>query len=347
MWSGQSVQITGTGIGLPWTKWDNEDIIARMLWKGCLPEVIRAAQVDEEWIVERTHILSRYIIAPSLGENTVTLATKAATQALAGARTSIHDIGKIIVATVTPIARGVPSTASRVLTELGATGRIAAYDINAGCTGFIYGLQQACYAVLHECERVLVIGVDCLSEITNWKDPKTAPLFGDGAGAMVLERSSKIGGLYPVITSGLADPEMLYYDTAEDVNGLAMMGKKVFNFAVKEGVSLIKEIMERDRLAPKDVACICLHQANGRITDGIQLKIRQHFGDIPEGRMLFPSTIEETGNTSAASIPITFARAVEQNLLQDGDHVLMVGFGAGLTSGAVHVVVDESLVEAT
>lgn len=290
-----------------------------------------------EWVEQRTGIKERHIANPVFDETTSILAMRAAKAALSHARLTIDDIGKIIVATVTPDTGGVPSTASVVHQLLGGTMPTSAYDINAGCSGFLYALQQAWYAAQYECSYVLVIGAECLSRITDWSDRNTAPLFGDGAGAVVLARGDDAyPGLYPVITSGNGKREVL--TISEETRCLTMDGRAVFTFAVKEGCRLLQEIMERDKLSPNDVDWIFPHQANLRINQQIREALEKRLRGIPKGRMCFDESIVHYGNTSAASIPIALARATEKGHLHNGDHVLMVAFGAGLTYAAAHVV---------
>lgn len=318
--------IAGCGMAVPQTCYSNGDVVERILAYG------GKADTTAQWIEEMTGIKSRYWIDPALGESTVSLASDAARDALSKAGLHVKDICRIIVATVTPDQRGVPATASAVLGRLGGSGRASAFDVNAGCTGFLSALEWGALAISAGDGPTLVIGVDCLSRITDIGDRNTAPLFGDGAGAVVLVPSnSDQVGLYPVITSGQANTEVLYVSSE---GYICMDGKTVFRLAVTEGTRLLEEVMERDGIAPDTLAWVFLHQANGRITDSIRKGLLQkRSADIR-----FSAGIKRYGNTSSASIPIDLAEAVRDGQLNKGDHFLMLAFGAGLTSAVAHIV---------
>lgn len=334
--------IAGYGKALPVTELSNDAVVAKIIASG------GNVGTNAQWIEDRTFIRSRRVAISELCETTATLAAKAARQALARANMNIGDVDEIIVATVTPDHGGVPGTASLVHEMLNGGKRsvheiirteldwIPASDINAGCSGFLFALRQAYYSVLYEGLTVLVIGADCLQRLVNWEDRSTAPLFGDGAGALILapgERGDR--GLRPVIVSGCGNFDTLH---VSEQGYLTMAGKEVFEFAVKAGVAMIADIMARDHLSGHDIAWVFLHQANGRITRQIWLMLARRLNGIPEGKMRFWANIDRYGNTSAASIPLSVAEAAEQGFLKEGDHILMVAFGAGLTCAAAHVV---------
>jgi 3-oxoacyl-[acyl-carrier-protein] synthase-3 len=304
-----------------------------------------AARVDttDEWIRSHTGIGTRHY-APD-GQMTSDLAVEAARAALTKARLGPEDIDLIILASATPDYFGFPSTACIVQDKLGAV-NAAAMDVNAGCTGFIYGLDTA-WSMLHTGgrKRALVIGAETLSRIVDWDDRATCVLFGDGAGCALLERDDQAEGR-GVVTSWLrakgSGSSALYLKQArresayerdgeyDRPNSISMDGKAVYMFAVKAITDVMENLIANSGLSLDQFRWIVPHQANLRIVQAAA----KRFG-LPEDR--FYMNIEEFANTSAASVPIALDELAGKGLLQEGDLVMMMGFGAGLTYGGAVV----------
>ncbi len=293
-------------------------------------------ETNDEWIVQRTGIKQRHISADD--EFTSDLATKAALAALENSGTSAEEIELIIVATVTP-DYFTPSTACVVQKNIGAE-NAAAFDMNAACSGFVAALDTAeKFIAVGKYKKVLVIGADALSKATDYKDRSTCILFGDAAGAAVVEASEK-GGLiasrigakgkdYDKITN-LAyrkdDAELEKRITKR--NGLLWMaGSEVMKFAVRVMADAAKKVAEDAGIEIQDVDLLVPHQANIRIIDGAAKRL-----DIDDEKVF--KNIQKYGNTSAASIPVALCEALSEGKIKEGDKVLIVGFGAGLTWGA-------------
>jgi len=291
---------------------------------------------NDEWIVTRTGIKERRIAASD--EATSDLAYKAAEQALHNAGLTAKDIDLIIVATVTP-DMFFPSTACLVQEKLGAT--CPAFDLSAACSGFIYSLATANGFVQSGLYRkILVIGAETLSRITDYTDRNTCILFGDGAGAVVvgevedgrgfqsfvLGADGSGGELLKVAGGGSRKPA-----TAETISNnehsIHMAGNEVFKFAVRIMGSAAEEAIEKAGISKADVDLLVPHQANIRI---IQSSLQRL--DLTEDKALI--NIDKYGNMSAASIPVALAEAVEQNRIGEGDTLCLVGFGGGLTWGS-------------
>jgi 3-oxoacyl-[acyl-carrier-protein] synthase-3 len=267
---------------------------------------------------------------------TAVLAAEAGRLALERAGLQPHEIDLLILCTTTP-DQSVPATSSPVSAALGL--RCGAFDLNAACSGFVYGLVTAAAMTRARFETVLLIGAETLSRITDTSDPSTGMLFGDGAGAVVVKGTS--GGS----TAGLLAWDLGCDGTATGILGqpaggsllpasaatvdanqhvLQMEGREVYRRAVRAVVDSATVTLERAGVRPEDVTLFIPHQANARIVDGVLPRI-----GIPAERTFM--NIERYGNTSAASIPIALAEACEQRLITDGDLVLMTGFGAGMT----------------
>lgn len=300
-------------------------------------ELAAKLETSDEWIRSHTGIGSRHF-APQ-GFQTSDLASLAGKAALEKARISPHDLDLIVVATATPDYFGFPSTACIVQDKLGAHG-CAAFDIVAGCTGFLYALEVAS-SILHarNGRNALVIGAESLSRIIDWNDRSSAVLFGDGAGAVVLSRIEESGrGCLSFILGadggGATDLHLVqprrddpYSRAQPQVPAISMNGKKVYDFAVKSITVLIERIMHRTVYRLDDFAWIVPHQANARIVQAAG----KRFG-IPQEK--FFMNMEEYANTSAASIPLALAEMEEKKLLKPNDLLMLLGFGAGLTYGA-------------
>lgn len=278
-----------------------------------------AARIDtsDEWIVERTGIHERRI-----GGTTSGLATQAARTAMTDAGIDASTIDLLVLATTTP-DRQVPATASTVQRELGLT--CGAMDINAACSGFVYGLISAHGLMSLGYERILVVGAETLSSITDWDDRSTCILFADGAGAVVLERSTQGGDLlgWHLSSDGTME-EHLYCDHGGNIY---MAGQTVFKKAVLVMEEAARQAMKQAGLTADDIDVVVPHQANVRIVDTACKRL-----GIPTEKAAM--VIHRTGNTSSASIPLALEDAVRTGKVRAGHHVLLVGFGAGMTSAS-------------
>lgn len=310
---------------------------SRVLTNDDLSQMV---DTSDEWIVTRTGIRQRHIAAE--GETTATMAVQAARQALEGAGVRPGQIDLIIVATATPDYL-FPSTACLVQDALGAT-HAGAFDLAAGCTGFIYALAVAAAMIEAGAIRTaLVIGAETLSRITDWTDRNTCVLFGDGAGALVLQAQPEGGGVLAtvlgadgsgadllVLPAGGSRLPASHRTVSERLHFIQMRGRDVFRFAVRIIPTATREVLRRAGLSPDDIALFIPHQANGRIIEAAVKDLR-----LPPEKVY--SNLERYGNTSAASIPIALCEAVEEGHLRPGDLVVCVGFGAGLTWGAAAI----------
>jgi 3-oxoacyl-[acyl-carrier-protein] synthase-3 len=294
-------------------------------------------ETSHDWIVSRTGIVERRIADPE--ETTSAMACKAAERALADAGLPAADLDLVIVATVTGDAL-FPATASIVQDALGAK-RAAAFDLAAGCSGFIYGLATGAQFIRTGLYRnVLVIGAEILSRIVNWRDRGTCVLFGDGAGAAVLGPAAEgegflsfdLGsdgsgaGLLAVEAGGWGHP-LATGTEAELRHSIRMSGPDVFKFAIRILEESALRALEAAGLTPGDVDCLVAHQANIRIIDVAARRL-----GLDESRVF--NNVHRYGNTSAASIPIALDEARREGHLHPGDTVLLVGFGAGLSWGS-------------
>jgi 3-oxoacyl-[acyl-carrier-protein] synthase-3 len=306
----------------------------RVLTNGELTELV---DTTDEWIRQRTGIVERHIAGE--GETTSTLSLQAAQAALEVADLDPAHLDLIIVATVTP-DHAFPSTACLLQDALGAE-KAAAFDLSAGCSGFVYGLSVAADLLAAGSYRyALVIGAETLSRITDWTDRNTCVLFGDGAGAVVLQASDTPGGvLSSVLGADGSGGEMLILpaggsahpatpDTvAEHQHFVQMDGRQVFRFAARIMPEASRQVLDRAGLNVEDVTLFVPHQANDRI---LQLAARGL--GVAEERMF--TNLARYGNTSSASIPIALCEAIEQGRIKRDDLIVCVGFGAGLTWAA-------------
>lgn len=303
-------------------------------------ELAQFVETSDEWIVTRTGIRERRVASPQ--ESTATLSIAAAEEALAVAGIPPRDVDLILVATVTPEYL-FPSTACLVQDALGAT-KAGAFDLLAGCSGFIYGLHLAAAAIRAGTHQVaLVIGAETLSRIVNWQDRNTCVLFGDGAGAVVLQGSDTPGGvLASMIRADGSGGELLILPAGgsrlpiseaavrDGCHFIRMNGREVFRFATRVMEKATREVVAQAGLRLEDVDLIIPHQANIRIIEAAAKAL-----GLPMDR--FFVNIDRYGNTSAASIPIALCEAVQQRRLNPGDRAVMVAFGAGLTWAAAVV----------
>jgi 3-oxoacyl-[acyl-carrier-protein] synthase III len=298
-------------------------------------DIAKIVDTSDEWIVERTGIKARHIAAE--GETTSTLAVLAARGALEHAGLVPSDIDLIIVATSTP-DKTFPATATQVQAALGIT-QGAAFDIQAVCSGFVYGLTVADNFIRGgQSKCALVIGSETFSRILDWNDRTTCVLFGDGAGAVVLRGADGHGTnddrgiLGCQIHSDGRHVDKLYVDggpsTTKTVGHLRMEGREVFKHAINNIASVMRDTIAKSRLRPMDIDWFVPHQANRRILEGTAKKL-----GIPEDRIVI--TLDRHGNTSAASIPLAFDAAIKDGRIKRGQLVLMEAMGGGFTWGAV------------
>ena len=321
---GRSCSITGIGSYVP----------ERIMTNADLEKII---ETSDEWITTRTGIKERRIAAAD--EFTSDLAAKAAQRAMAMAGVTADQIDLIIVASITP-DMPFPNTGCLVQQKIGAR-RVPAFDLEAACAGFIYALEVGQqFIIARTYETVLVIGAEKLSAITNWKDRNTCVLFGDGAGAAILQHRPDAHGLLATVLGadgskagllsmpggGSARPASAQ-TVADDLHFLRMDGKETFKNAVQSMCSAAKEVLSRCEIDITKIKCIIPHQANRRIVDAVGERLKA----TPE--QLFVN-LHKYGNTSAASVAIALDEAVRSGKVQRGDLILIIAFGAGLTWGA-------------
>ena len=303
-------------------------------------ELARTLDTSDDWIVTRTGIRERRIGAP--GETTSTMGTEAVRRLLAAKGLGSGDVDALIVATVTPDML-FPATACLIQDRLGLTG-VWGFDLSAACSGFLFALTtgaQLIAAGVHR--RVVVVGADLMSAVIDPLDRTTAVLFGDGAGAVLLERAEPGYGLLDFIHrvdgSGAHDLMMpaggsLKPATATTVAGrehfLKQNGRTVFKFAVSQMAGSVERLLERHGVKAADLAAVIPHQANQRILDATADRL-----GLPHDRMA--SVIARYGNTTAATLPLALADVLQQDRLKRGDLVVFVAVGAGFTAGATLV----------
>lgn len=322
-----SSRITGTGSSVPSKKLTNKDIE-------------KLVDTSDEWIIARTGIKQRYVA--SLGETTWSLATEASKKAIESSPVDASDIDLIIVGTVTP-DNLFPSTACFVqkeLVEIGVGKTVPSFDVSAACSGFLYALDIADkYIKSGEYKNVLVIGAETFSRIIDWSDRSTCILFGDGAGAAVVSASSdgsdrgllcsKInadGTMWDMLYAKGVDPESKLKSAPpeETTPYVSMKGNETFKVAVRTMEEAAREALDRAGLTTADISLVIPHQANSRIIKAIADRL-----DLEEGQVF--SNIADYGNTSAASIPIALDEARRGDRIKEGDIVLFLSFGGGLT----------------
>ncbi|USA62860.1 ketoacyl-ACP synthase III [Qipengyuania citrea] len=311
--------ITGTGSALPANCVSNADLAERV-------------DTSDEWIVERTGIRQRYIAGE--GETTSTLAVDASRKALAAAGVDADEIGLIILATATP-DHTFPATATQVQAALGCGGGVA-FDVQAVCSGFLYALATA-DSLLRTgmAKKALVIGSETFSRILDWDDRTTCVLFGDGAGAIVLEAKDVAEDGPGILASRLhaegAHKDMLYVDggpsTTGTVGKLRMKGREVFRHAVVNLADVLREVLEETGMNAADIDWVVPHQANARILDATARKL-----DLPSEKVVV--TVDRHANTSAASVPLALDTAVQDGRIKQGDLVMFEAMGGGFTWGA-------------
>ena len=322
-----SVKILGTGSFLPEKSVSNDDLSKVM-------------DTSDEWISSRTGIRSRHI---SIEDTTSTMAVKAAEKALEVAGISAEELDHIFVATLSG-DYATPSTACQVQKGIGAVNAVC-MDINAACSGFVFGLNTAvAYARAGMGKKMMIIGVETLSKILDWSDRSTCVLFGDGAGGVLLESSEQQtflaeslytdGSRGEVLQSSFVGLSSPYSNKEVDHKYLSMDGRAVFDFAIRDVAKSIQSLLATAPVAVDEIDYFFLHQANDRILDKIAKKI-----GVPREKL--PANMMEYGNTSAASIPILLSECVDQGLIKlDGSQtILLSGFGGGLTWGTLLVTI--------
>lgn len=300
----------------------------------------KMVETSHEWIVQRTGIERRHIIADN--EGTSDLCVRAAQRALEDAKMTIDQIDMVCVATLSGDYK-MPATACLVQTKLGAK-NIMSFDLNAACSGFVYSLHIADQFIKTGVyKNILIIGAENLSRMMNYKDRETCILFGDGAGAFVLSRAEETEK--NVVMTSLAHAEGSLYDLLWAPGGgtrhpisqqvvddgshfMLMKGKEIFKNATRAMAACCIEALNNTGTKVEEIDWIVPHQANMRITEAVS----NHF-DFPMDKII--STVHETGNTSAASIPIAFDMAYRDGRIKRGQLIMLTAFGAGLTSGAV------------
>ena len=308
--------VAGVGSALPKREMTNDELAKRV-------------DTSDQWIVERTGIRSRFVAGD--GETTASLATDAARRALEHAGVAASEIGLIVLATATP-DQTFPSSATKVQAALGINDCIA-FDVHAVCTGFLYALSVADSMLrAGSAEKALVIGAETFSRILDWEDRATCVLFGDGAGALVLEAQETESGI--LATKLHADGrhnDLLFVDggpsTTGTVGKLRMKGREVFRHAVVNLADVMNEVLEDAGLNSADVDWVVPHQANARILDATAKKL-----GLPPEKVVV--TVDRHANTSAASVPLALDTAVRDGRIQRGDLVVLEAMGGGFTWGA-------------
>lgn len=316
-------QIIGTGACVP------EKVINNQELEGLV-------ETSDAWIQERTGIERRHI---AVKETTVSMAAKAASEALKEAELPPEQIDLILVSTMSP-EEIMPCTACQVQREIGAS-RAVCFDLSAACSGFVMAYVTACaYIEAGIFQNILVIGSECLSNVTDWSDRGTCILFGDGAGAAVLTAAEETKYLPSIYSDGsrggaltlksrqnhnpfgkeapAGDEGTSYY--------IEMDGQAIFKFAVRSIPQAVEEVLRKNHLHKSDIRYYVLHQANERIVEAVAKR-------LGEPAYKFPMNMKEYGNTSSASIPLLIHEMKEKNMLHSGDRLVLAGFGGGLTWG--------------
>lgn len=317
--------ITGWGMAVPDRVMTNDDLAGMV-------------DTNDEWIRTRTGIHERRIAAPE--QSTATLAVDAALDALEVANLPPAEVDLVVVASSSP-EHFFPATASLVQDRIGAI-KAGAFDLSAACTGFIIALNMAAQAIkTGSIQNALVIGAETLSRITNWEDRTTCVLFGDGAGAFVLQASDEPGGIFSAVMrsdgsggdllsmpAGGSKMPASEQTVADNLHTIHMDGRRVFRFATRVMAQATREAAQRSRLKLADIDWVIPHQANRRIIESAARSLK-----LSLDRVVI--NLEQYGNTSTASIPLATVEAVEDGRLKPGDQIVFVGFGAGLSWGAL------------
>ena len=328
----RTIRITGTGSALP----------GRIVTNKELEQLV---ETSDEWIRERTGIAERHV---SVGETVVTLASEAARKALEQAGKRAEEIDLILVATCSP-EQYLPCCACQVQADIGAVNALA-FDVNAACSGFLFALNTAdAYLRMGLAENALIIGSEVLSKLVDWTDRGSCILFGDGAGAVVVERCEASPGILGralhsdgtgggVLQCGARELTTPYARTSaaktdqkqqtdDREHYIQMDGQEVYRFATRRVPQCIEEALSDAGLTVPDIDLFVLHQANARIIDAVAKRLHAD-------RDKFPTNLERVGNLSSASIPVLLDELNRQGKLHRGDRIVLAGFGAGLTIGA-------------
>lgn len=313
-------RIIGTGGYLPDYVLTNEELQTRV-------------DTSSEWILERTGIRERHIAAE--GELTSDLALKASERAIQAAGINAEDIGLIVVATTTP-DRVFPSTACKLQAKLGIVNGCPAFDVQAVCSGFVYAVSVADQFIRSgQVKTALVVGAETLSRITDWNDRGNCILWGDGAGAVILQASDLPGIINTHIHADGRHEQLLYVDggvsmKTEGACYMRMAGNAVFKMAVKTLDAIVDETLAANGLTKSDIDWLVPHQANIRIIQATAKKLGMSMDNVVV-------TVDRHGNTSAASVPLALDSAVREGKIKPGELVLMEAFGGGFTWGSVLV----------
>lgn len=313
-------RISGTGSYLPEKVLTNADLE-------------KMVDTTDEWIVQRVGVRRRHLVGES-GDTTVSMATNAARAAMLAAKLNPNDIDLILVGTATP-DRYFPSVACEIQKRLSITNDCPAFDVGAGCSGFIYVMNIADqYIRAGACKNVLIVGADTLSTLVDWTDRSTCILFGDGAGAVVLSASDAPGVLATHIHANGQYADLLFTENAlfskKAVNTLNMQGNEVFKVAVTKLGEIVDQTLTKAGVDKTEIDWLIPHQANMRIIQAMAKRL-----DMSMEKVII--TIEEHGNTSAASIPLALDFAVRNNKIKRGDKLLLEAFGAGFAWGSALV----------
>ena len=315
-----TARIAGIGACVPETIVTNDDLV-------------KIVETSDEWISSRTGIKERRI---SIEEETSDLAAKAAERALAAAGVKAEELDIIIMGTSSPDCN-YPSGACEVQAKIGAVNAVA-FDVSAACAGFIFAMnivQGFFKAGIYQ--TALIIGAETLSKVTDWSDRSTCVLFGDGAGAAVLKNDS-VGMIDMLMGADGTKGDFLkcksrtlgnfLTGTKPELGLMTMDGQEVFKFAVKRVPESVETLLKRNAVAKEEIKYYVLHQANERIVEAVARRLK-------EPMEKFPMTIAKYGNTSTASIPLLLDDMLKKGMLKNGDKIVMSGFGAGMTWGAV------------
>lgn len=316
-----NVKIKGTGSAVPKKCVTNDDLS-------------RLMDTSDEWIRSRTGIESRHL---AVEETTTSLAAEAARKALTDAGLQAEELDLIIAATVTP-DYFLPSLSCEVQREIGAQHAVA-FDINAACSGFLFGLETAVMYLTNGVYRnALIIGAETLSKIMDWNDRSTCVLFGDGAGAAVVCATPEEGGILGMVQGSDGADGMVLNCSNRPVNNpyrkndtalsyVSMDGQAVYKFAVRTVPEAIEKAVEKAGLTMDDIDLFLLHQANYRIIEAVAKRLHQPMEK-------FPTNLQKLGNISAASVPILLDNVRNRGMIRTGNRIVLAGFGAGLTWGA-------------
>lgn len=317
-------QVAGWGMSVPSHIVTNDDLLEM------------GVQTSDEWVIARTGVSRRRLVA--MGEATSDLAVAAAQRALEVANVHAADVDLIILATCTP-DHLMPAAASLVQDRLGAT-HAGAFDLNAACSGFVYALSLATGQVeAARARQVLIIGADAISVYLDWRDRATCVLFGDGAGALLLQASEEPGVLSTCLGSDGSGASLLMIPAGgsrQPINGrtlgngdhhLRMDGRQIFRWATQMIGKTAEKAVRASGLTPEDINLFIPHQANVRIIEPAAKRL-----GLPPEKMLI--NVSEYGNTIAASVPIALCQAIEEGRVKSGDHIVLTSFGAGLSWGS-------------